>query len=278
MTIAARRVALPRGMRQTAAKVGFIMLVVIVAVAIFGPFFAPDSPVVPVGAPFDSPSAHHLLGTDYLGRDVVSRTLWGGRSVLLLAGLSTLIAYVFGLLIGLFAGYSRNMADSLLMRLMDILLSFPPLIFMLVMITAIGTGKVGLVIGVAVVQTPSIARIMRTATLEQSVRGFVESAVARGESTGSILIREVLPNIVSPLAADAGLRLTYSVLIIASVNFLGLGLQPPAADWGLMVAENRSGIGLNPAAVLGPAVIIALLTISLNLIGDGFARALGRSS
>ena len=278
MTIAARRVALPRGMRQTAAKVGFVMLTVIVVVAIFGPFVAPDSPVVPVGAPYATPTAHHLLGTDYLGRDVVSRTLWGGRSVLLLAGLSTLIAYTFGLLIGLFAGYTRNLADSLLMRLMDILLSFPPLIFMLVMITAIGTGKVGLVIGVAVVQTPSIARIMRTATLEQSVRGFVESAVARGESTPSILVREVLPNIVSPLAADAGLRLTYSVLIIASVNFLGLGLQPPAADWGLMVAENRSGIGLNPSAVLGPAVIIALLTISLNLIGDGFARALGRSS
>jgi peptide/nickel transport system permease protein len=278
MTIAARRVALPRGMRQTATKVGFVLFGIIVVVALFGPFLAPDSPSVPVGAPFATPSAQRLLGTDYLGRDVVSRVLWGGRSVLLLGGVSTVVAYIFGLSIGLFAGYSRNLADSLLMRLMDILLSFPPLIFMLVMITAVGTGEIGLVIGVAVVQMPSIARIMRTATLEQSVRGFVESAVARGESTWSILIREVLPNLASPLAADVGLRLTFSVLIIASVNFLGLGLQPPAADWGLMVAENRSGIALNPASVLGPAVILALLTISLNLIGDGFARALGRSS
>src|SRR5262249_51192655 len=137
---------------------------------------------------------------------------------------------------------------------------------------AMGTGRAALVVGATIVQIPSIARIMRTATQEQSVRGFVEAAVARGERTRSILGREILPNIAGPIAADAGLRLTYSILIIASVNFLGLGLQPPSADWGLMVSENRGGIGLNTLAVLVPAALIALLTISLNLVADRLSR------
>lgn len=131
---------------------------------------------------------------------------------------------------------------------------------------------VPLVIGAAIVQVPSVARIIRTATLEQSVRGFVEAAEARGERMPVILWREILPNISGPIAADAGLRITYSILIIASVNFLGLGLQPPTADWGLMVAENRQGISLNPLAVLVPAALIAILTISLNIFADGILR------
>jgi len=270
--------AFPRVLNGRAGRAGGAMVIVTVACAIFGPFLAPHSPIAPVGAPFARPSAHALLGTDYLGRDVLSRLLWGGRSVLALGGFATILAYAAGLTIGLTAGYSRSIVDPILMRCVDVLLSFPALIFMLVLITAFGTGRATLVWGVAIVQIPSIARIMRTATLEQSVRGFVEAAVARGENALAIIFREVLPNIGGPIAADAGLRLTYSVLIIASVNFLGLGLQPPAADWGLMVAENRAGIGLNPFAVLCPGLIIAVLTISLSLIGDDFARSLGRSS
>jgi peptide/nickel transport system permease protein len=149
---------------------------------------------------------------------------------------------------------------------------------MLVLITGVGTSKAGLVIGIAVVQAPLVARLVRTATLEQSVRGFVEAAVARGEGTAAILRREILPNIVAPITADAGLRFTYSIILVASVNFLGLGLQPPAADWGLMVSENRGGLTLNPYAVLSPALLIALLTIAINLTGDAIARSLGVST
>ena len=131
--------------------------------------------------------------------------------------------------------------------------------------------------GVAVVQAPLVARIVRTATLEQSVRGFVEAAVARGEGTFAILRREILPNIVAPIAADVGLRFTYSIILVASVNFLGLGLQPREADWALIISENRDGLTLNPWVILVPAALIALLTISLNLVGDAVARTLGRS-
>ena len=119
---------------------------------------------------------------------------------------------------------------------------------------------------------------MRTATLEQAVRGFVEAAVARGERTSAIVRRELLPNIVAPIAADVGLRFTYSIILVASVNFLGLGLQPPASDWALIISENRSGLDLNPFVILAPALLIALLTIAVNLVGDAVARTLGRSA
>jgi ABC-type dipeptide/oligopeptide/nickel transport system permease subunit len=258
--------------------VGLGILAVVVGIALFGPFFAPEPPDRPVGVPFDRPSGEALLGTDFLGRDVLSRLLWGGRSVLGLAGLATLLAYAGGTAIGLAAGYSRSLLDPLLMRSADVLLSFPALLFMLVLVTGAGTSRATLVIGVAVVQMPLVARLVRTATLEQSVRGFVEAAVARGERTTAILRREILPNILSPITADAGLRFTYSIILVASVNFLGLGLQPPAADWGLLISENRSGLTLNPYAVLAPALLIALLTISVNLTGDAIARSLGVST
>jgi peptide/nickel transport system permease protein len=228
--------------------------------------------------PLTGPDDGQPLGTDFLGRDVLSRVLWGGRSVLVLAGAATLLAYLVGGTLGLVAGYDRRLLDGVLMRAVDVLLSVPPLIFQLVLATGAGTSAVVLVLGVALVQAPLVARVVRTATLEQSVRGFVEAAVARGESTAAVIRREILPNIAGPIAADAGLRFTYSILLVASVNFLGLGLQPPAADWALIVSENRSGLDLNPYVVLVPALLVALLTIGLNLVGDAVARTLGRSA
>jgi ABC-type dipeptide/oligopeptide/nickel transport system permease subunit len=257
---------------------GAILLAVAVGIAVFGPFFAPHPLDQPIGTPFERPSAEAWLGTDFLGRDVLSRVLWGGRSVLALAGLATLLAYAGGLAIGLVAGYTRSLVDPLLMRSADVLISFPALVFLLVLVTGLGTSKGVLVLGVAIIQMPSIARIVRSATLAQSVRGFVEAAVARGEGTFSILRRELLPNIVSPIAADVGIRFTLAIILVASVNFLSLGLQPPAADWALMISENRSGLTLNPYAVLAPAVMIALLTISVNLVGDAVARTQGISA
>jgi peptide/nickel transport system permease protein len=257
--------------------VGFALLGLVLALALFGPFFAPHGPSEPVGVPYEGPSAEAVLGYDGLGRDVLSRVLWGGRSVLALAGVATLLAYAAGGAIGLAAGYSRTLLDPVLMRGADVLISFPALLFILVLIAGAGTSKAALVAGVAVVQAPLVARIVRTATLEQSVRGFVEAAVARGERTWAILGREILPNIVAPIAADFGLRFTYSIILVASVNFFGLGLQPPDADWALIISENRDGLTLNPWVILVPAGLIAVLTISLNLVGDAIARTLGRS-
>jgi peptide/nickel transport system permease protein len=267
-----------RFVRTPTGAVGLAVLAAVVALALLGPFFSPHAPDEPIGVPLSGPGDGAQFGTDFLGRDVLSRTLWGGRSVLALAGLATLLAYVGGIAVGLVAGYTRSLLDPILMRSADVLLSFPALLFLLVLVTGAGTSKAVLVVGVGVVQLPLVARIVRAATLEQSVRGFVEAAVARGERTPAILRREVLPNIVGPLAADVGLRFTYAIILVASVNFLGLGLQPPDADWALIISENRSGLTLNPYVILVPAALISLLTISVNLVGDSIARSLGIST
>ena len=179
--------------------------------------------------------------------------------------------------VGLLAGYTRSLLDPVVMRVVDVMIGFPQLLFLLLIVVGLGTSDVVVVLAVAIVQIPGVVRIVRAATLEQSVRGFAEAAVARGEKTVAILGREVLPNILPSVMADAGLRFTYSILLVASLNFLGLGLQPPTADWASTVSENRIGFGLNPWAVVVPAAVIALLTISANLIGDAVARTLGRS-
>lgn len=245
----------------------------VVAVAVLGPLLTPYDPNETLGATYAPPDADHLLGTDSLGRDVISRVLDGGHTVLLYASIATLSAYVLGLAIGMFAGYSRGRVDQLLMRLVDVALAFPSLVFILLLAAAFGRGITSIVWATALIQATAIARVVRTATLEQSVRGFVEAAVARGERTFSILVREILPNISGTLAADIGIRFTWSVLLIASVNFLGLGLQPPAADWGLMISENRGGMILNPLSIVAPAAILGLLTVSINLIADAVSRS-----
>lgn len=254
--------------RTVSGRVGLALLLLVVLIALTGAWFAPHDPNRTLTAPYTPPSGRLPLGADFLGRDVLSRVLSGGRSVLLYSGLATLLAYAGGLTIGLVAGYSRSWLDAVLMRTVDVLLSFPALVFLLLLATAAGRGIGSVVIASAVVQLPPIARIVKTAALEQSVRGYVEAAVARGESTFSVLRREILPNISRTLAADIGLRFTWSVLLIASVNFLGLGLQPPAADWGLMVSENRGGAALNPSAMLIPAALLGVLTLAINLLGD----------
>lgn len=266
-----------RFLRAPSGAIGFGIVVFVVAVAIFGPYLAPHDPRAPIGTPLTGSTSAAPLGTDFLGRDVLSRLLYGGRSVIGFAAAATLLAYAVGMSIGLIAGYSRSLVDPVLMRTVDVMLAFPPLLFLLVLIAGAGTSIAVLVIGVAAIQAPGISRIVRTATLEVSVRGYVEAGIARGERALAVIGREVLPNILAPVLVDAGLRFTYSILIIASVNFLGLGLQPPASDWALMISENRTYISLNPLAVLVPAAMIGLLTIGINLTGDAIARSLGRS-
>jgi peptide/nickel transport system permease protein len=268
-----RRVRLPRAVTSDwGGRVGAVLLAVIVLIALFGPAFAPHSPIAPIGIPGAGPSGSAPLGLDFLGRDVLSRVLYGGRSTLLLGTAATALTYLVGVTIGLIAGYSRSIADPLLMRTVDVFLSFPALLVMLLFVTAFGGGRGVLVGAVVIVLFPGVARIVRTATLEVSTRGYVEAAVARGESTVAILRREILPNIVSPIVADVGIRFSWSIILIASVNYLGLGLAPPTADWGLMVSENREIISTNPLALLAPAAILAFLIIAVNLIGDAYVR------
>jgi ABC-type dipeptide/oligopeptide/nickel transport system permease subunit len=272
------RPRLPRLARVRSGRVGLVLLGFVLLVALVGPLVAPHDPAQPIGLPGEPPSASALLGTDGLGRDVLSRVLHGGLTVIGLGIAAAAVSYLGGLTIGLAAGYSRNLLDATLMRGVDVLLAFPPLLFVLVLVTGAGTGAAVLVLAVGIVQVTGISRIVRAATLEVAVRGYVEAAVARGERTPAILRREILPNIMAPVLADFGLRFTYAIVIIASMNFLGLGLAPPAADWGLMVAENRQFITLNLWGVLAPAILLAVLTIAVNLIGDAHVKVLGRSS
>jgi peptide/nickel transport system permease protein len=264
-------------LRSMTGGVGVVLGGTVLLIGVFGPFFAPHSPAALVGAPFSLPSARFPLGTDVLGRDVVSRVLCGGRTVIALAGAATVLGYVGGLTIGLVAGYNQRRADTVLMRIVDVLLAFPPILFLLVLATGAGPSPETLVIGVAITHVPSIARIVRAATLEVARKGYVEAAVARGERSWYILRREIAPNVLHAILADVGIRLTWSILLVAAVNFLGLGLQPPHADWALMIAENRSGLSIQPWAVVVPGLLIAALTIACNLIGDAIAESLGVS-
>jgi peptide/nickel transport system permease protein len=272
------RLRIPRLAYVRSGQVGLVLLTFVLLVALLGPLVAPHDPDQPIGLPGLPPSAGAPLGTDGLGRDVLSRVLHGGLTVIGLGIAAAAVSYLGGLTIGLAAGYSRNLLDAGLMRGVDVLLAFPPLLFVLVLVTGAGTSAWVLVLAVGIVQITGISRIVRAATLEVSVRGYVEAAVARGDPTPAILSREILPNIMAPVLADFGLRFTYAIVIIASMNFLGLGLTPPAADWGLMVAENRQFITLNIWGVLAPAIMLAILTIAVNLIGDAHVRVLGRSS
>jgi peptide/nickel transport system permease protein len=253
-------------------RIAACALVIIGVAVIFGPILAPYGPDVLVGIPYSPPSATFLLGTDDLGRDVLSRVLNGGQSLVLVALFATALAYVFGATIGLIAGYVRSMVDPILMRIVDLFIAFPPILFLLVLASGAGHSLVGLTLGIAIVQFPGVARIVRSASLEVSVRGYVEAAAARGESARHIVYREILPNIRATVIADAGTRFTISILLIAALSFLGFGQRPPAPDWASMISENQNGLALNLWAALVPALIIAAVTISVNILADGVVR------
>lgn len=249
----------------------------VLAVAIIGPLFSPHGPADIVGAPGQSPSSSALFGTDFLGRDVLSRVLWGGRGVLVVAVAATVLAFLVGTFVGLVAGVNRNLLDPLLMRTVDLILAFPPLLFFILVATSVGTGEFVLIVGVALVQVPGVARIVYSATRESAVRAYVEAAVARGERPAAIVWREIVPSVASPVIANFGLSLTYAVLMVAAVNFLGLGQQPPAANWALMISENRVILSQNVWSTIAPAAMIALLTIGVNLLADAVSQSRGRS-
>lgn len=261
----------------TSGKIGLIFLSAALLVCLFGGFVAPYDPSQPFGIPGSPPIPGHPLGLDFIGRDVLSRVLYAGRATVVLAVGATVLTYVVGGAAGLLAGYKRGATDAWLMRTMDVLLSVPALLVILLFVTAFGNANWVLVLSASLVLMPGVARIVRSATAEISTRGFVEAAVARGDGTATILRREVLPNIAGTVIADLGLRFSWSIILIASVNFLGLGIQPPMPELGLMVSENRVIIGGNPAAILAPSMVLGVLIIGVNLVGDAFVRQLDRS-
>jgi len=261
-------------LRLGRTRVGVVIVALLVIVALAGPLVAPHSPTEFVGIPNSAPSGDAIFGTDALGRDVLSRFLYGGRTVLWLSAAATLLGMVVGVVVGLIAAYSRNWLDDVLMRANDVLLAFPQIIFVLLAVSALGPKLWLIVLTVGLTHAPRVARVLRGAALEIVERDFVKSAEVVGEKRWRIVFGEVLPNVTSPLLVEAGLRMTYSIGLVAGISFLGFGLQPPDADWGLMINENRLSITVQPWAVLLPVIAIGLLTIGTNLITDGLSRAL----
>jgi peptide/nickel transport system permease protein len=264
-------------LRTTTGKVGALLFLTAILIALFGQYIAPYGPNDTLGIPGAAPGGGHLFGLDFTGRDVWTRMLYGGRTTLVLAGGATLLTYVVGTAIGLVAGYTKSIIDPILMRAIDVLLTVPALLVILLLVTAFGGNSLVLVVAASLVLTPGVARIVRSATQGVCTRGFVEAATARGDPTRLILLREVLPNISNVITADLGLRFSWGIILIASVNFLGLGIQPPTAAWGLMVAENRVVIETNPLSVVGPALLLGILIVGVNLMSDSYVRQSDRS-
>jgi peptide/nickel transport system permease protein len=258
--------------RTPRGGVGLGLAAAMVLVAVIGPLLAPHSPDALLTLTFARPSGQFLLGSDYLGRDVLSRVLSGGRLLLLMAMLAAAFGVITGAAAGISAAYFRRWADGLIMRAVDVILAFPQLVFALLLVSVAGPRSWLIVLAVGLSHTPAVARVIRSATLDISERDYVKMAELQRMRPSKIMTREILPNLVSPLMVEAGLRLTYSIAIMASLAYLGFGQPPPAPNWGYMINENLTGLQLNPWAVVVPAALIALLTIGTNTYTDAFAR------
>ncbi|PTY38858.1 ABC transporter permease [Saccharospirillum sp. MSK14-1] len=255
-----------------AALIGLILTTLFVVAAVFAPWIAPYSLSESVGDMWESSSAVHWLGTDNLGRDLFSRLLYGARTTMTIAALATALAFSLGSILGILAAVLGGWADQLMSRTIDLLMSIPTLIFALVVLSVMPSTTIILVLVMGILDSTRVYRIARAVAVDINVQDFVEAARLRGEGRVWIIFREILPNALSPLVAELGLRFIFAVLFLSSLSFLGLGVQPPEADWGSMVRENRQGIVFGVPAALIPAGAIALLAISVNLVADWVLR------
>jgi peptide/nickel transport system permease protein len=263
---------LRRSLRLWRTRIGVALVGLIVLVAIVGPYLAPYGPSTPVGAPNSNPGGKAVLGTDYLGQDVLSRVLYGGRSILVMAVIATAIGLVAGAAIGLVAAYSRNALDDTLMRGMDVIMALPQIMLALVAVAIIGPHAWVIVAAIALTTAPRIARVARGAAQPIVERDFIAASEAMGVPRWRIISGELLPNCLGPLMVEASLRLTYSVAVIAALAFLGLSPNPNGANWGTMINQNEIVLAVQPWGALAPIIAIALLTMGTGLIGDGIAR------
>jgi peptide/nickel transport system permease protein len=257
-------------------KIGVAIILLFLLVVAFGPAIAPYGPAeLGLTPPNAGPSSAHWLGTDQLGRDVLSRLLCGARSVIAIPLLATTLAFAVGGLLGMISGYRGGLTDATLGRAIDIMLALPPLLIVLVVIAALGSSSAVLVVCVAAVYSPRVARVLRGATQAVTEREFVQAAQVRGERTLSVVLRELLPNMLPTVFVEYAVRLTYVIIFVATLNFLGLGLQPPSPNWGVMVAESRPTILTSPLTTIAPTLAIAAVSVGISLIADAATVRLG---
>ncbi|ESY67762.1 MULTISPECIES: ABC transporter permease [Mesorhizobium] len=256
-----RRIPIP-------ALIGLVLTALFVLAAIFAPWISPHDNAEIVGDVWEPMSAAHFLGTDNLGRDLLSRMIYGARITLFIAVLATALSFSLGAILGFSAAVFGGWFDTILSRLVDLLMSIPTLIMGLVVLSVLPTNLVTLILVMGILDSTRVYRLSRAVAVDINVMDYVEAAKLRGEGSAWIIFREILPNALSPLVSELGLRFIYAVLFLSTLSFLGLGVQPPDADWGGMVKENKDGIVFGIAAALIPAGAIAALAISVNLVAD----------
>lgn len=254
-------------------KFGVALTALVVAIALVGPLIAPHGPTAYVGLPFSASTSGAPLGTDYLGHDVISQVLNGGRFILWASFAATTLGVGLGLLVGVVAGISARRVDDTVMRLVDVIYAIPVIVLVLVFISILGSSEWLIIVLVGVAWVPQVARLARGITKDLATREFVDAARLIGVPRHKIISREILPNLAAPLLVEYGVRLTWSIGAIATISFLGFGIEPPHTDWGLMIKQNRTGLTTAPWGVLLPCLCIAAFTIGTNLIADGLARA-----
>ena len=264
-----------RLLRNPLGLAGAAILLAVAVVIILGPALAPYDPLQfhPKNR-LEGPSAAFWFGTDQFGRDVFSRMLVGARSTVLFGVVATALGTIAGTLIGLLSGFVGGRTDDLVMRFMDAMMAIPNLLLSLLIVTVLGVSTVNAVIAIAISFTPGMARVARSVTLSVRTRDYVNAAIARGEGWGYVVLREILPNVVAPVIVEASIRVAIAIMLGATLSFLGLGIQPPASDWGLMVAEARNYMFRNPWLVVWPAVAIGSVAVAFNMFGDGLRDAL----
>ena len=278
----------------TAGRVGLPIVAIHLTLVLIGPWLAPYSPTefhLPPEFPEDhrlsSPTSRYWLGTDQFGRDLLSRMMSGARSLITVAVAGAALGIALGTVVGMSSGYKGGKVDEVVMRVMDGVMSFPSLLLALLVLTTLGSKdapvewletlwqELLIVVTIGVVFMPGVSRVMRSVTLSLKEKEFVESARLRGEQAGYIILREILPNVMPVLGVEVSVRLSYSILLVASLGFLGLGVQPPSPDWGRMISESRPFMVAAPWMALVPAAAIASLVVGVNLLGDGIRQAQG---
>lgn len=267
--------ALARLLRTPQGALGLAIVAIAALFVVIGPLVAPFpaeglNPLLR----YKPPSAVHWFGTDQYGRDILSRLLHGARTTITMAVMATLIGTLAGAVIGTSSAFLGGRFDEAIMRTIDAIMSVPSLLFALLIVNLLGKSGFNALLAVGIAFTPAMARITRSVALAVRKQDYVNAAIARGETSGYIVLREMLPNVIAPIIVEMTIRVSFAVMLFATLSFLGLGAQPPAPEWGLMVSEGRRFMHLSGWMIVWPSLAIALVAIGFNLLGDGLRDAL----
>ncbi len=266
---------LRRMLRSPQGALGLVIVASILLVVILGPWIAPYDPekMAPL-VRYKPPSAQFWLGTDQYGRDILSRLLHGARATVVMAVLATALGTLVGAVIGTVSAFLGGRSDEAIMRTVDAIMSIPSLLLALLIVNLLGKSSLNALLAIGLAFAPGMARITRSVALAVRKQDYVNAAIARGESAAFIVLREMLPNVIAPIVVEMTIRVAFAVMLFATLSFLGLGAQPPASEWGLMVSEARRFMHLSAWMILWPSLAVALVAIGFNLLGDGLRDAL----